>query len=271
MTVQESTNPVGAFAVEAPNGQPLNVLNVLIGILIRPSATFKSLREMRQSYWWLAFLITVAALLLYTAVSASVTSRMMPSFTPPAGAITAGDTISAAPQVAQPSSSFIMVVIPLAAGIGTILLGYAFRSLVAFGASLVMGGHSTFKQTFRMAVWTTLPLAIRHLIQSIAVTATQGRIISGLSGVMTMLETRNLPFLSTLLGQIDFYTVWSLVLLGIGISVTTRLGKGKSAIAVLMYVAVCVAGFLIFYLAGNALGGLGGGLQGPGMIRGPRG
>ncbi len=271
MTVQEPVRPDDSSAEEAPNGQPLTMLSILIGIIIRPRATFKSLREMNKGYWWLAFLMTIAALLLYTAVSASVTSRVIQSLTPPAGAVITGDTTVTMPQATQ-SSSFIIVVVPLAAGIVTILLGYVFRSLIAFGASLVMGGHSTFRQTFRMAVWTTIPSVFRYVVQSIAIASTQGRIISGLSGVMTALETRSLPFLNTLLGRIDFYTVWSLVLLGIGIAVTSKLGKGKSFIAVLIYIVIFTAGLLLFYVVSSAVGGLfGGAQQGPGTMRGPRG
>lgn len=272
MTVQETAGLIEAPAVEAPNGQPLTVLNILIGIIIRPRATFKSLREANKGYWWLAFLITVAALLLYTVVSASVMANARQGFTPPVGVVAGGDAATAVPQAAQ-SSSFVTIGVPLAAGIVTILLGYVFRSLIAFGASLIMGGHSTFKQTFCMAVWTTIPSVFRHVIHTIAVATTQGRIISGLSGVMTTLEARSLPFLNTLLGQIDFYTIWSLVLLGIGIAVTTRLGKGKSTAAVLIYIVVSVLGLLIYYVVGNAVGGLfGGGIQqGPGMMRGVRG
>lgn len=267
MAAQESVLPAEASAVEALNGQPLSVLNILTGIIIRPRATFKSLREMNKGYWWLAFLITIAALVLYTVVSTSLTTRAMQSFTPPAGAVTASDGGTTVPQFAQ-VSPLITIGIPLISGIVMILLGYLFRSLIAFGASLVMGGHSTFKQTFRMAVWTTIPSFFRYVVQSIAVVTTQGRILSGLSGVMTAAEARSLPFLNTLLGQIDVYTIWSLALLGIGVAVTTRLSKGKSTVAVLIYIAVAILGLLIFYLVSNAVGGLfGGAQQGPGGFR----
>lgn len=271
MIVQESTDPAEVVSLEETNGGQLTVLNILTGVIIRPRAAFKGLREMNKGHWWLAFLLTVAALILYTLVSASVTSRAMQSFIPPSG-VTTGDAGANMPQAAAQSSSFVTIAVPVALGIVTLLLGYAFRGLVAFGASLIMGGHSTFKQTFRMAVWTTIPAFFRYVVQSIAVATTQGRIVPGLTGVMSMIESRSLPVLNLLLGQVDVYTVWSMVLLGIGIAATTRLGKGKSIIAVLIYVMVSVMGLLITYAVSNALGGLlGGAQQGPGMMRGPRG
>lgn len=257
--------------MQETHGGQLTVLNILVGIIIRPWVTFKSLRELKHGYWWLVLLLTVAALVLYTVVSASTMSRAMQGFTPPAGVVT-GDIATNMPQVTTQASSFVTIAVPVAVGIITLLVGYAFRGLVAFGASLIMGGHSTFKQTFRMAVWTTLPACLRYVVQSIAVGSTQGRIVSGLTGVMTTIEARSLPVLNLLLGQIDVYTVWSMVLLGIGIAATTKLGKGKSIIAVLIYVAVSIVGLLLYYAINNALGGLiGGTQQGPSMIRGPRG
>jgi hypothetical protein len=267
----ETTSPAGVISLEETNGGQLGALNVLVGTIIRPRATFTSLREMKQGYWWLVFLLTVAALVLYTVISASAASRAMQGFTPPVGVVTGG-TAANMPQVTMQTSSFVTIAVPIATGIITLLVGYAFRGLIAFGASLIMGGHSTFKQTFRMAVWTTLPAFFRHIVHSTAVVTTQGRSVSGLTGVMTTMEARSLPILNLLLGQIDVYTVWSMVLLGIGIAATTRLSKGKSIITVLIYIAVSVAGLLLIYAVSSALGGLiGGTQQGPSMMRGPRG
>ena len=280
------TQPSTDYIEQQPENKP-TVPGLLIGVLVHPRPTFKSLREMKKGYWWLVFLMTVAVLILYTMASASVTSRAMQSFALPSGAAAGntttntnaagtvppgGNAAADTPQVAQTSLSFITVVVPLALGIITILIGYAFRGLVAFGASLIMGGNSTFRQTFRMAVWTTIPSVFRYLVQSIAVVATQGRIVSGLTGVMTTLESRDLPVLNLLLGPIDFYMIWSMVLLGIGVTVTTKLSKGKSIVAVLIYVVISAAGFLLYYVIGNALGGLAGGnLRIPGVGGGFRG
>jgi len=258
---------------EQQPGKP-TVISLLVGIVIHPRATFKSLREAKRGYWWLILLITIVGLLIYTVVSTSVSARVMSqamqNFTPPEGTVVVGATSNSMSQATQ-TSSLTLIAGPLLSGIFTILLGYAFRSLIAFGASLVMGGNSTFKQTFRMAVWTTIPAVFRYIVRTIAVVTSQGRIIEGLTGVMTSMEARTLPILNVLLQPIDFYALWSMVLLGIGIAVTTKLGKNKSIVAVLIYIVVSVAGLLLFYVIGNALGGLGGSQQTPGMMRGPRG
>ncbi|MBN1426833.1 MAG: YIP1 family protein [Anaerolineae bacterium] len=247
------------------------VVSLLAGIVIHPQATFKNLREMEKGYWWLVFLITIAAVILYTVVSTGVSantmSRAMQNLPEGVAADNAGANM---PQVTQ-SSSLLTVVVPLLSGIIMILLGYAFRGLIAFGGSMVMGGNATFKQTFRMAVWSTIPAIFRNIVRSIAVVASQGRIIEGLTGVMTTLEARTLPVLNLLLGQVDFYAVWSMVLLGIGIAVTTRLGKNKSIVAVLVYIVIAIGGLLLYYVISNAIGGLAGSQQSPGMMRGPRG
>jgi hypothetical protein len=264
-------------SAESVEQQPegVTIISLLMGILIHPRATFKNLKETKNGYWWLIFALTIIGVILYTVISASITARAFQSFVPPAGAAASATNAAGAAGAAgtttrqfTQASSLITYGVPLISAIVMILLGYGLRSLVAFGASLVLGGHSTFKQTFRMAVWTTIPAFFRYVVQSVAVASTSGRIISGLSGVMTTIEARSLPFLNTLLGQVDIYSVWSMILLGIGITVTTKLSKGKSLVAVLIYIAVAVLGLLIFYEISTALGGLTGGQRVPGGFGG---
>jgi hypothetical protein len=250
------------------NGRPLGRIGILTGIAIRPRATFEGLREVKRGHWWLVFLITVAAVILYTAISASVMSRATQGFIQSSG-VGAGEASVGVPQVTRTASVLMTVVVPLVSGVITILAGYAFRSLIVFGTSLILGGTATFKQIFRMAAWTTLPLALRRIVQTVAVASTQGRIVSGLSGALTVVEANQLPFLNTLLGQIDIYVVWSMILLGIGTAITAKLSKGKSLVAVLAYLALAVVGLLIFSLASNALGSLTGVRLLPG-VGGPR-
>jgi hypothetical protein len=250
--------------------QPPNITSLLMGILAHPRATFKSLRDAAQGYWWLIFMITVIALTTSVLVSANIPAQSFASSVGMAAADANMNMPSDLPQASQSSSAMALAVL-LVSGIAVILLGYAARGLVVFAASLVMGGHATFKQTLRMAIWTTIPAIFRHMVNSVAMAATSGQIVAGISGVLTTMEARSLPFLNTLLSQVDFYAIWSMVLLGIGVTVTTRLGKGKSVVVVLIYIITAAAGLLIFYFAGNALSGLLGGVQQSPSMMGPRG
>jgi hypothetical protein len=125
----------------------------------------------------------------------------------------------------------------------TTLLGYLLRGLLVLVLGLVLGGRASFKQVFRMGVWTTLPFVIRNVIQLIA-TAVTGRIpVSGLAGLAFGAGNVS-PVLAAILGNIDIYLIWSLILLGVGVAATTQLSRIKSAIVALGYWLVTIAASL---------------------------
>jgi hypothetical protein len=105
---------------------------------------------------------------------------------------------------------------------------------------LLLGGRASFKQVFRMGVWTTLPFVVRNAVQLIAIAAT-GRIpFSGLAGLaFNAGEVSRVAV--TILSQLDIYLLWSLVLLGVGVAATTQLSRLKSAGVALGYWLVTVA------------------------------
>jgi hypothetical protein len=239
--------------IEASEEKPASPFGLLVGTIIRPLATFKQLSEARRGYWWFVFVVTVITIIAATAASAGVTARAFQNFTAPAGAATGGTRVS------QQTSPLVLIALPVASGIAVTLLDYGLRAVAVFLASLLLGGKTAFKQIFTMAAWTTLPNAVRRIVQAIAMIATGGLAVPGLSAAMTTLEARSLPILSLLLGSVDFYMLWSALLLGIGSAVVGKLSKGKAIITVFVYLGLALAGILIYFAISSALGGLLGG------------
>jgi hypothetical protein len=242
----------------------LSPLGTLAGVVMHPRATFEKMRQAERGHWWLVFAITVLAVILLAVATTTAQSRMMQGFTPPQGAtIPEGATTSGAG--ANATLGIVRVALALTTGIVGAIVGYLLQTVVILGLGLVLGGKATFRQIFRMAAWTTLPVAVRKLIQAITSLVAGATSASGLSAALTIQEASSMPVLNTLLANIDIYTVWSMILLGIGVAVTSKLSKGKSVIAVVVYMVIALAALLALNAAGNAISGLLGGGFGFGM------
>jgi hypothetical protein len=265
VTQSESGN---TSATAAENEIALSPLGTLTGVVMHPRATFEKMRQAERGHWWLVFVITVLAVILLAVATTTAQSRMMQSFTPPQGAtIPEGATTSGAGTNA--TSGIVRVALALTTGIVGAIVGYLLQTVVILGLGLVLGGKATFRQIFRMAAWTTLPVAIRKLIQAITSLVAGATPASGLSAALTFQEASSMPMLNTLLSNIDIYMVWSMILLGIGVAVTSKLSKGKSAITVVVYAVIALGALLALNAAGNAISGLlgvrlGFGVGGPG-------
>ncbi|MHB1294061.1 MAG: YIP1 family protein [Anaerolineae bacterium] len=116
----------------------------------------------------------------------------------------------------------------IASGAALAAFGWLLRSVVAHLTSMAAGGASTFGQTFAVTVWSMLPFFLRDALQAVYV-LTQGKLIpyQGLSSLVAtgdwLQESGNVLF--GLLASIDPFMLWSLVLLGIGVSVSARVRR----------------------------------------------
>jgi hypothetical protein len=260
----------------APNAEAkLSPFHVLIGVLIRPRATFEKLRTAKRGYWWVVFVLAALATFVL-ALASTAAQRSTIQAVVQSGSV---EGVEMPANMAQTATTFALVGGTIG-GILSTLFGYVLLTLLIFGAGMIQGGKATFQQVFTMSVWTTLPYVIRSLVQAVASLVTGAAPTPGLSGVLTTAEAASMPILAAVLTRIDIYMVWSLVLLVIGVGVVYRLSRGKTLLIVAIYVVVTlvlvVASTALFSSIGNALGGGsasggGGGGGGPRVVGGRRG
>jgi hypothetical protein len=241
----------------------LTPFRTLIGVIVRPRATFEKLRDAKRGYWWLVFTLAAVATILLAIATSAAQASMFQNFVPPEGA--------EMPANFAQTASTLALVGGIVGGVISTLVGYFFLTLIVFGSGLILGGKATFKQVFTMSVWTTLPYVVRTLVQAAASLVTGALPAPGLSGMLTTAETLSMPVLAALLTRIDVYTLWSLVLLAIGVGVVYRLSRGKTLIIVAIYVAISLGLVLASTAALSGIQNMfsGGGAGGPGG-RGPR-
>ncbi len=112
----------------------------------------------------------------------------------------------------------------------------------------MLGSRSTNTTLYNIAAWASLPLALRLIVQIIAMLATRQLIASpGLSGFLAQDAKGGLLFLQILLGMVDIYLLWQILLLWFGSASTSGLTRGKAFTGVIISV--------LFLLAVSALPG----------------
>lgn len=100
----------------------------------------------------------------------------------------------------------------------------------------LLGSRSSTTTAFNLASWASMPFALRLIVQMIAMLATKTLIAGpGLSGFVAADAAGALVFVRVMLGLVDIYLMWQLVLLVIGAS-ATGLPRRKAIAGVLMVI-----------------------------------
>lgn len=112
------------------------------------------------------------------------------------------------------------------------LLGTWIGWLVTFGllhlTLTLLGGRGSTRSTMNIVAWASLPYLIRDLVRIGYMVVAQKSIISpGLSGFAPT-DGILAPFIGALLGQIDLYLVWSILLIILGVTVSDKLSRVKA-------------------------------------------
>ncbi len=275
---------------EGQDQPPFTALRALVGTLFHPRATFQHMREAKRGHWWVVLFITLAAVALFTVTRTNVqTARRAEMLAqmeaagettgstartggggpggggPPGGGMAGpgmgmmlgGGGGGSSAEDAAGAMGGTSLALSLGTGVLGVVVGYFARGLLLFLLSLALGGQATFKQVFRAGVWATLPLAIRNLVQGMVVVITGAIPISGLSGVFGGGPPGgSSALLSSLLSEIDIYTVWSLILIAAAVVVTAKLSRLKGAVvSLLSWLIMAGATLGASALAGSLLGG----------------
>ncbi len=125
----------------------------------------------------------------------------------------------------------------------TSLLGVWFGWLILGGVvhlvTTLFGGRGSTILSMNIVAWASLPLAIREIVQIIYMLVSKKMISSsGLAGFSPVGATGVTLFLGLLLGLIDIYLIWQIILIIAGVRTSTKLNPAKSTFSVLISVLV---------------------------------
>jgi hypothetical protein len=215
---------------EAPRGPGL--LSLLVWIWIRPRRALEGVRAGRTWLFVVPLLIAVIVFSLNGIVQAPLQAEIahqenlarLREQIPPAEFENLPPEMLVTPP-GQP------VVLTLLVALGPLLLAWFIRPAVLHILGLLVGGQDSYAILLRTTAWASFPLILRALLQTIFAGLTQQPIVgSGLSGLVEP------GMLAAILGQIDLFTLWYVILLGLAVAVSSRLSRNKALVVTAIYV-----------------------------------
>jgi hypothetical protein len=188
----------------------LNFWQRLWGVIASPGTAFQDIAQ-KPTFWGI-----LLVQLLIGGFLAWLTSPKLQEYT----RITlekTGQSQSMPPEMLQLTLQTIPIQAVIAAVILPVILWLIEAGLIKLYAQFTLGA-GTFRQLFAAAVWAGIPTLIGGIVQTIMVmmTTAENLVYVQTSLALLLPKTQTESFLYLFLSQIDFFTVWSLILLAIG-------------------------------------------------------
>ncbi len=290
MSAATTTSITNGNAQPTATSRARGPFSVLVGVLFRPSRSFAALRDAKRRWWIVPALLALFVIVFYGFTEARSSQRIAQQQQsqlreelirdPYGGGYIDGP--GTMPSQVGPHP----LTIGLSIGgrlLGTVVSWLLWAGLLALASTFFGQNGASFSGFFAMVTWARLPLTLRSLVQAIYM-GLSGTLIynQGLSGLVIdnrpasnaaafmsgpvmngmMGGARYVPpsmgrqVLAALLGRIDIYLVWSLILMVAGVWAFARLSRRK---ALLVTLAIWVLGVLVSLLP--TLIGLGQGVR----------
>jgi hypothetical protein len=229
------------------NENRIGIWRALFGWIDQPKKTLRYvIKEPRWPLWLAPALIILVTLIIVTVVSAPFLSEMSRQQAEVGMQAQMGSLSGEqAEQVRGTLDTFTSPLFVALTGIALAALGliltWLFRGAVLFFIGYLLGTDNRYIQMVTLVLWAWLPFALRDLVQAIYVFL-NGQLVLH-RGLSFLVASGNQAqhagnLLYGLLAQIDVFLVWHLLLVGIGIAVSTRSTTTKTALATFSYWAV---------------------------------
>ncbi|MBW3670516.1 MAG: YIP1 family protein [Acidobacteria bacterium] len=235
--------PPGEPAAPAPEG-PENPLTRLFGVLVSPGETFESIG--RKPDW-------LIPLLVWIAISIAGTMVVMPrlDYEPMYRSMLERNSQLTEKQREQQLDRMMEgaelgekwgVYAPVL----TVPLMFLVVGTVFWGALRAFGAENSFRQSLSVTIYAFTPQLLKA-ITSTAIASTRTTIDARLANALLksnlgafLTSPTESPVMFALLGSVDLFTIWTIVLLAIGLSVISKFPAGKVAILVVVLYLVVV-------------------------------
>ena len=244
-------DPTAVQAAPAPPRSP-NLLALLAGIWFRPGRTLRAVAAGPAWLWTIPFLIALAlavglafaseparAALQRERSQAQMEARLQEL--PPDMRESPPEEFTNVPE----PSRVLTLWVPLVVAAAGILLGWLLRAALLHLSSMALGGRQSFGSVYRASAWASFPLLLGSAVQLLYALVGGGMIAgAGLSGLLAAAPAadgvaQTAPSIPAIvLGRVDLYTIWYVVLLGVAVAAAGKLSRGKAAVVVAVYVVL---------------------------------
>lgn len=229
------------------NENKIGIWRALFGWIDQPKKTLRYvMKEPRWPVWLAPALMIFVTLIIVAVVSAPLLSQVSlqeaeAQMEAQMGSLSGEQGEQVRRSLDIFTSPLFLAATAIIFGILGLILTWLFRGAVLFFISYLLGTDNRYIQMVTLVLWTWLPFALRDLVQAIYV-ALNGQLAvhRGLSFLVATSDQAHGAgnLLYGILSQIDVFLVWHLVLVAIGLAVSTRSTTTKTAVGTISYWAV---------------------------------
>ena len=236
-------------------------LDWILPVVVRPAARLREIMHEEGSSWLTPLLLLSVLMVVAVLVAGPIRIQIAQS-TPPT---LPADFQYYSPEMQQqfyeanqPNVSPLMIYgFPILGGLAGIWLSWFLLSAILHVMLTLNGSRASRAADFSLAGWSMLPYAVRQIVQIGYMLVTHTMITRpGLSGFIPADATGVLAYAGAMLGLVDIYLVWQVVLLIIGATAGSGLKRGKVIGAVLLSVLILMLLQALPAFIGAQLGGL---------------
>ena len=218
-------------------GQPLSQGERLLATFIAPTKTFTDI--LRSTSWWLPFVIgTVVAYALTFGIGQKVTWSGLVDNEIQANPKLAQQVADATPDVAATIHKRMLYgyEIPFYASPAVNIIFLLFIAVILWPTiNFAFGGNATYGQVFSVLNYAYLPAAIKGLITVVVLfvgSSAENFTVENMLGTNLGYYLGTAGALKTLLTSFDLFTLWTLVLMSIGLGIVAKTKRSTGFIVV---------------------------------------
>jgi hypothetical protein len=236
----------------------------VLPLFYKPARTTSEIVSQEKPVWLTPLLILSILVILMTLVSAPVRRNavQMGSETPP-------DFQYYSPEQqeqyfaaqANQTSPLMLYVFPLLGGLVKTWLSWFLLSILLYLSLTLAGSRAGSMRSYNLVAWSMLPLALRLIVQIMAVVISKNLISSpGVSGFIDAEATGIAAYLRGILATFDIYFIFQVILLFIGVIPLSGLNRSKAWVATAISIVILlllqgIPGLLSSALSGLSLSG----------------
>ncbi len=213
---------------------------------MHPRQAFQNISRQSKSLWITPLLILTCLVLANTLVSGRVKNQAALSgeisYPPDFQYYTPEQQAQYMQAIQSTQSPVFVYVLPALGSLLGVWISWLILGGILHLVTTLLGGRGSTVISMNIVAWASLPLAVRALVQIIYMLAAHKLIGSpGLSGFSPAGDSGLVLFTSHVLELIDIYIVWQVILLVVGVRISTALSPSKSILGVLVVFILIVA------------------------------
>lgn len=212
-------------------------------IFLHPRRCFRRISSITNAVWLTPLLILSFVVLINVLLVGRIKSQAASlgeiTYSPDYQYYTAEQQAQYMQAIQSTQGPVFVYVLPAISALLGVWIGWLILGGVLHLVTTLFGGRGSTALSMNIVAWSSLPLALREFIQIIYILITK-KIISnpGLSGFSPIGDSGLPLFIGDILKLIDIYLVWQIVLLILGIRVSTGLNPTKSIFSVIITVLI---------------------------------